>query len=342
MDTFIALTKDERKTYCNETQARLGLPPVSIEKDFWVCWTLRELFDHTEIGSHLTFKGGTSLSKAWKLINRFSEDIDIVIDREVLGFGGDTSPDQASSRKQLTKRLSALKDACRNLVQGQILTTLRKRIESDLGDSREWSLEIDPDAEDGQCLLFTYPGVFPGGYVRPVVKIELGARSDTEPSEVVSIQPYLSDAFPDIFASGSFSVLTVSSRRTFWEKAMLLHEETYRPPDKPRKARLSRHYYDLWSLIKKGVAETAVADAELFERVAAHRATYFRITWVDYSTLRRGSLQLIPPENQVADWRADYKAMSTEMFFETPPHFDEILHLVGDFERQFNRDRKPL
>ena len=123
MDTFIAFSKDERRTYCNEAQALLGLPAASIEKDFWVCWTLRELFDLPEIRSHLTFKGGTSLSKAWKLINRFSEDIDIVIDREVLGFGGDASPDQASSRKQLTKWLSALKDACRNLVQGQILTT---------------------------------------------------------------------------------------------------------------------------------------------------------------------------------------------------------------------------
>jgi hypothetical protein len=275
MDTFIAFSKEERRTYCNEAQALLGLPAASIEKDFWVCWTLRELFDLPEMGSHLTFKGGTSLSKAWKLISRFSEDIDIVIDREVLGFGGDASPDRASSRKQLNKRLSALKEACRDLVQGEILTILRERIESDLGDSGEWSLEIDPDAEDGQCLLFTYPGVFPGGYVRPVVKIELGARSDTEPSEVVSIQPYLSDAFPDIFTSGSFSVLTVSSRRTFWEKAMLLHEETSRPPDKPRKARLSRHYYDLWCLIKKGVAEAAVGDADLFERVAEHRQTYF-------------------------------------------------------------------
>jgi Nucleotidyl transferase AbiEii toxin, Type IV TA system len=341
MDTFIRFSEDERRTYCNEAQAVLGLPPASVEKDFWVCWTLRELFDLPEIGSHLTFKGGTSLSKAWKLINRFSEDIDIVIDREVLGFGGDASPDRASSRKQLNKRLSSLKDACRNFVQGEILTTLRERIESDLGDSREWSLEIDPDAEDGQCLLFSYPGVFPGGYIRPVVKIELGARSDTEPSEVVSIQPHLSDAFPDIFTSGSFSVLTVSSRRTFWEKAMLLHEETYRPADKPRKARLSRHYYDLWSLIKKGVAETAVADAELFERVAAHRATYFRISWVDYSTLRRGFLQLSPPESQVAYWRGDYKAMSTEMFFEPPPDFDEILAVVRNFEREFNRDQEP-
>jgi hypothetical protein len=133
----------------------------------------------------------------------------------------------------VTKRLSALKDACRNLVQGEILTALGERIKSDLGDSRDWSLEIDPDAEDGRSLLFTYPGVFPGGYVRPVVKIELGARSDTDPSEVVSIQPYLSDAFPDIFTTGSFSVLTVSSRRTFWEKAMLLHEETYRPATSP-------------------------------------------------------------------------------------------------------------
>jgi len=338
MDTFIALTKDERKTYCNEAQARLGLPPASVEKDFWVCWTLRELFDLPEIGAHLTFKGGTSLSKAWKLISRFSEDIDIVIAREVLGFGGDASPDKAPSRKQVNKRLAALKDACRTLVQGELLHTLRERIESILGEPTEWSLEIDPDAEDGQALLFSYPGVFPGGYVRPVVKIELGARSDTEPSEVVLIQPYLADAFPEIFPGNSLSVLTVSSRRTFWEKAMLLHEETYRPADKPRKARLSRHYYDLWSLIKEGVAAAAVADAELFERVAEHRATYFRVNWVDYSTLRRGTLQLLPPENQIPYWRGDYRAMSTEMFFKTPPDFDEILSVVGHFEDEFNQN----
>jgi hypothetical protein len=344
MDTFIAFGEDERRDYCNEARALLGLPAGSIEKDFWVCWTLRELFSLPEVGPHLTFKGGTSLSKAWKLIERFSEDIDIVVEREVLGFGGDASPDQAPTKSQHKKRLEALKEACRDWVQGQLLGNLRERIKLTLGDSEKWSLITDPDSEDGQCLLFTYPAVIlqsTAGYLRPIVKIELGSRSDTEPCESASIQPYLADVFPQIFPSSSFSLRTVAARRTFWEKAMLLHEETYRPQDKPRRPRLSRHYYDLWCLISKGVADAAIADAALFGQVAHHRATYFRISWVDYATLRRGSLRLTPPENHLADWRRDYRAMGEEMFFGPVPDFDEILAVVVDFERRFNQQGTP-
>ena len=147
---------------------------------------------------------------------------------------------------------------------------------------------------------------------------------------------YLVEAFPDILHPGTFAVQTVSAERTFWEKAMLLHEETYRPPDKPRKARLVRHYYDLWRLITQGVADHALADGTLFDRVAAHREIFFRWSWMDYTTLRHGTLRLVPLPEQLPVWRQDYQAMRTEMFFGEVPSFEEILCVVGEFERRFN------
>lgn len=158
----------------------MRLQAVSVEKDYWVCWTLRELFTLLDFGDHLTFKGDTSLSKAWKLIQRFSEDIDLVVDKDALGFGRDAAPERAPSNTKRRERLASLMETCRRWVQERLRPALDGRIRSALGASG-WRLEVDPDMEDGQCLLFHYPSAFaPGtaGYVRPVVKIELGARSD--------------------------------------------------------------------------------------------------------------------------------------------------------------------
>ena len=332
MDAFLMLATDRRRLLCEEGQQRLGLAPVSIEKDFWVCWTLRELFALPQWGEYLTFKGGTSLSKGWRLISRFSEDIDVVIDREHLGFGGDTL--SSKRRKKLIKE-------CSRRIQEELGPGLEKHLRDVLPAGLIWELVSADEAEDPdqQTLLFQYPSVFTGdmGYVRPVVKIEMGARSETEPVEDPLIQPYLAEAFPDLMRDSAFSLKTVAPRRTFWEKAMLLHEEAFRPADRPRKARLSRHYYDLWCLIKAGIAAQAMADIELFGRVAQHRKVFFRQSWVNYNTLLKGTLRLRPMPGQVTEWRRDYEAMRVEMFFDEPPSFDEVLAAVGKFEEEFNR-----
>jgi hypothetical protein len=191
MKEFLQLPPEERRLAYQQADAQMGLQALSVEKDFWVCWTLRELFALPEIGEHLTFKGGTSLSKAWKLIERFSEDIDLIVDKGILGFDGDASPDSAPSNKQRRTRLEGLMGACRQWVQGTLQPALANRLLTISGGA-DCKLEVDPDMEDGQCLLFWYPSVFPpgtAGYVRPVVKIELGARSDDWPHEDKTIQP---------------------------------------------------------------------------------------------------------------------------------------------------------
>jgi predicted nucleotidyltransferase component of viral defense system len=342
MDSFLKMSPKDRRLTCLQVEERMHLQAASVEKDFWICWTLRELFALPEIGPHLTFKGGTSLSKAWKLIERFSEDIDLIVDKQTLGFAGDASPDRAPSKKQRKLRLEALMEACRRWVQETLQPALADRIRAALGPTG-WKLEVDPDMADGQCLLFHYPGDFDpaeAGYVRPVVKIELGARSDDWPHQEKLIQPYLAEAFPNLASGAAIPVRVLAAERTFWEKALLLHEETFRPADKPRKFRMARHYYDVWCLITRGVAERAAQDRPLFDRVAAHREIFFRWSWVDYTTLHPGSLRFLPPAHHVDAWRKDYQEMRGEMFFGEVPTFDEILGVVGAFEKQFNQHAK--
>jgi predicted nucleotidyltransferase component of viral defense system len=339
MDVFLEMSPGDRRLACTQAEERMGLQAASIEKDLWVCWTLRELASLPDLGTHLTFKGGTSLSKAWRLIERFSEDIDLVVDREPLGLAGDASPEHAPSSSQRKRRIKELMDRCRRWVQKLLEPALAERIALRVGPMGPSSLEVDPDAQDGQCLLFSYPGVFretEAGYVRPVVKIELGARSDDWPAEPRRLVPYLAEALPEIAPDAGFPFRTLTAERTFWEKAMLLHEETFRPADKPRRLRMARHYYDVWCLISRGIAERAAAEKALFDRVAEHRHVYFALSWVDYATLRPGSLRLLPAEAHLASWRQDYQAMAGTMFFGQVPSFESVLQVVGDFERRFN------
>jgi hypothetical protein len=335
MKAFLSMPEERRRLICEQASAQTGLFDSSIEKDFWVCWTLKELFNLSEWGKTLTFKGGTSLSKGWKLIERFSEDIDIVIDRAALGFSGNNAPDKAPSNKQTKKRLDSLRKATQICVKESIEPALEAAIPVGLA----WSLEPDTNDPQDQSLLFNYPTAFPDHpeYLRQVVKIEMGARSDTDPSAAAEIQPIIAEAFPNVFSGSTFRVHSLQPVRTFWEKAMLLHEETYRPTDKKRLKRgMARHYYDVYQLISHGIANKAAKDLDLFQRIVAHRKIYFKYTWMDYSALAPGQLRLIPEENQIADWRSDYAGMQREMFFGEVPDFDEVLATVKVFENAFN------
>ena len=337
MDAFLKFTDEQRRRMCEVAGTAIGLDAPSIEKDFWVCFTLRELFALPESGPHLTFKGGTSLSKCWALIERFSEDIDVVIDREFLGFGGELGPETAPSHKKRDERLDALKAACQSHIRDVMAPALARRFSEILPAGMAWNLVQDLSDSDGQTLLFEYPRMFTSPYLRPVVKIELGARSDTEPSATPTIRPYLAETLPGELGESAFSVRALDPKRTFWEKASLLHEETYRSGDKGPTARLARHYYDLWCLIRAGVADAAMADPDLFARVAAHRAVFFRKRKDVQESLRPGSLRLLPAIEVRAEWKRDYEAMREAMFFNDPPAFDEILSVVGEFQNIFNR-----
>ena len=330
MDTYLTLSPQEQRTYCEEAAARRGLPAASIEKDFWVCWILRELVNLPDWGEHLSFKGGTSLSKAWQLIERFSEDIDLVIDRTWLGF---------SEEKPGSKKLERLRDESAQKIQKELLPLLLSVLQPKL--TGEWLLRLAKEDEgDEQTLIFEYPGVMQGeiGYLRRYVKIEMGARSDTEPSATMSIRPFLNEIFPENLGNGGFDVRTVAAKRTFWEKALLLHEENSRP-NRPIRNRLSRHYYDLWSMAEKGIAAEAIADMDLFRRVVEHRKVFFRVGSVDYDTMAPGQLRICPPVGRHMEWAKDYADMQSEMFYGNPPAFNIVIERIAEVETGFNEGR---
>lgn len=334
------MSPEERRLVFEQTGIRLNLPSRSIEKDFWACWILRQMFELPKYGSHFTFKGGTSLSKAWKFIERYSEDLDIVIDKELLGFIGKTSPEASSSKTQRKLKLEELKTECARFINKDLLVELLLVLKAALPSDETWSLLPDAIDRDGQTLLFDYPRCLPkesASYLTHTVKIEMGARSEDWPSEYVEIRPYAAEAIPQIFSDPNSRVRVLAAERTFWEKATLLHEETFRPADKPRKNRMARHYYDLWALITAGVAARAIADEKLFERVVEHRSLFFNWSWVDYSTMCKGTLRLIPLDSQLSEWRSDYEAMRPVMFFGKVPSFDDILTTVRQFEDEFNQ-----
>lgn len=340
MREFIEMGEERRRLVCSQTGAQLNLAEVAVEKDFWVCWTLDKLFRLPTWGNHLTFKGGTSLSKGWKLIERFSEDIDIVINRGALGFAGHNAPEAAPSWKGTRKRLDALHIACQQCVEEIIRPALHEAFAADIPGTLAWELIDDPDDSDNQTLLFLYPTAFPeqAEYLRRAVKIEMGARSDTEPAETIKIRPHISEAFSALLSGSDVEVRAVMPKRTFWEKAMLLHEETFRPADrKRRKKYMARHYYDLYRLIQTGIGDEAAADLDLFLRIANHRKVFFRYTWVDYATLVPGQLRLLPPDAQMPDWRSDYVNMKQEMFYGKVPSFDSIIDVVRRFQDTFNQ-----
>lgn len=335
MIKFLELTDEQRQAVCTTTDDLLKLYEVAVEKDFWVCWILEKLFTLPKWGGILTFKGGTSLSKGWGLIERFSEDIDIVIYRGHLGFGGEDAPENAPSGKQEKKRMKALAKACKECVSEDIFPALCQAIEKEIPADFNWELRLDPDDREAQTLLFHYPSVYGEAsfYLRRAVKIELGARSDVDPSESIMISPYINKAYPDLFTE-SFEVKAVAPERTFWEKTMLLHEENHR--EKKARRFLARHYYDIFCLMKAGIADRAAKDMDLFQRILDHRKFYFKHNWMDYSTIAPGTLRILPKEENMSDWESDYEDMVKEMFYGDAPAFDEILKTIKEFQDQFN------
>ncbi|HRY49077.1 MAG TPA: nucleotidyl transferase AbiEii/AbiGii toxin family protein [Candidatus Paceibacterota bacterium] len=339
MDTVLQLGQRQRVELFEQTAQQTGFDAVIVEKDFWVCWTLKELFRLPAIGEHLIFKGGTSLSKVFKLIERFSEDIDVSIDRSFLGYGGTNEPEAGASNKEKQRRIDGLKAACQQKIAKELLPALETAIKAKLRQDEKWTLRADADDPDQQTLLFDYPTSFPpdtAGYVRRMVKIEMGARADHWPSESKTIMSYVAEQFPKGFKEGSCAVKVLSAERTFWEKATILHAEFHRPAEKPMPERFSRHYCDFYEMVRRGVGVSAIAKLDLLARVSQHKNLFFKTSWARYNEAAKGSLRIMPPEHRLKALREDYAKMQ-QMFFGEPPSFDNIITLLRQWESDFNQ-----
>lgn len=335
MDRFFKLSEQDQIDTFSKTGVQIGLSEDIIEKDFWVCWILKQLFELEGIKDNLTFKGGTSLSKIYKVIDRFSEDIDVSIERAYFGFKDEKDPVNVGT-KQAKKLIDELGSACRKFVGGDLFNSLEKMIKSKLG-SKSWKLEIDEDDNDGQTILFTYPKFTTKAshYIRPVVKIEFGARSDHWPVSMQKISPYIAGILPAPLNQMDAEIRVLNIERTFWEKATILHQYAHYPENKIVPERQSRHYFDFYCLLKSVGKTKALANIDLLEKVAAHKNVYFKAAWANYLAAKKGSLRLVPEEKVMNALEADYKAMA-EMLAGDVASWDEIIKDLEKFEQDFN------
>ncbi len=330
------LSSEERRLFFRSASDESQISFEIIEKDYWVVWTLDRLFSLNDLQSHLTFKGGTSLSKVYRIIHRFSEDIDVSIEKGFFGFDNVNDPEKAVSKKRQRASIEKLSNTCSDYVRGKMLVDLKSNISEVLGTEIGWDLLIDPEDPDGQTLIFEYPTQAPrDGYIRPSVKIEMGARSEHWPVSQHSIQSYAKLALKDKIEEAEVSVKVLNAERTFWEKATILHQYAHLPEGRGIPPRISRHLYDFYCLLRSEIKDKALAQVDLLERVAIHKSIYFASGWANYGTARRGTLRLSPQERSLEALGEDFRLMK-QMFLGEIPDWKMILKTIGDFEREFN------
>ncbi|MEP7376204.1 MAG: nucleotidyl transferase AbiEii/AbiGii toxin family protein [Chitinophagaceae bacterium] len=322
MTGWLSLSNEQRKASIDQAAAISGIGTVAIEKDWWVTLVLKALFQ-TPMAEHFMFKGGTSLSKGWKLLPRFSEDIDIALHPNAFERDYLANPSH-SYVKQLKREgcaftSTAIKDALQQSllalgVPDSMLEIIAEEVKPTMPD------------KDPQSLYVHYPSLYdPNSYLANAVKIEFSVRSLAEPSEIIQINSLLNEFFPNpAYAETAFPVKTVAPRKTFIEKVLLLHEKFANPAlSKLQGDRMSRHLYDLVTMTGTAVINEALNDKELFNVLLQHRAGYIRV--INYEGMTVESLAFVPPLDLMELYRQDYEFMQANMIYRESPDFDNLL-----------------
>ena len=335
---FLALSSQDRRDVFHTAAGRLDTLASYVEKDFWVCIVLDALFNgRPEDQPRVLFKGGTSLSKGFGLIRRFSEDIDVVVSREDLGFEKERDPTHTEGLSNRERRalFEDLRSACTEYICGGLADSLG----SILGE--HCRVVQDADDEGQQTLLIEYPSLFSASetdYVRPRVKLECGARSALEPSTVVSVGAYIEDEVPELI-SGVDGIHMIVPERTFLEKLLILHgvycgyrDERRLPADRHR---ISRHYYDVAMMSETEVGMNAVADSGLLEDVRRHNLVAFRQAWKRFEEAVPGMIGVVPQNELGRAVEKDYRAMR-DMILGEVPEYEWIMDRLKRVDALFN------
>jgi predicted nucleotidyltransferase component of viral defense system len=329
-DNFIILPEQTRINAFTETATRKALPAVAIEKDWWVTAVLRALFA-LPYAKHLSFKGGTSLSKCYNLIERFSEDIDIAVNRE--------KPDFTNTN---TKIRNNLRRAACKFVREELQFDVKNQMENDGISTNLFSVNVNitpVTTTDPEIIEVVYQSLFDDNdYIKPVVKIEVSGRSMSEPLQTVKLQSIVDEVFADMpFKNSSFDVNVVVPQRTFIEKICLLHEEFAKPQKFIRNERMSRHLYDLVRIMDTDIAKEALKDKVLYNSVVEHRKIFIGLSGFDYSTLAPKTVNIIPPENIIELWNTDYETMQQTMIYGNSLPVDKLIEKIKQLNNKINR-----
>ncbi len=329
MNNVAHLSNAEREELFLVTARERALPEAVIEKDFWVCWTLDYLFHSSPWKEHLAFKGGTSLSKCFDLIHRFSEDIDLILDWRLLGCGKD-EPWAERSRHKQDKFNKAINARTETFLSEEFAPRLKAAFQSLLTDE----FQVTIDSADPQTVCFAYPRLFSETSILPIIRLEIGALAAWTPTQEATITPFAAEQYPQVFQQPDTTLRTVSPTRTFWEKVTILHKEAFRTNGKVP-PRYSRHYYDLWCMAQSSVKEAALGDLVLLRRVVAFKDRFYPAGGAHYELARPGTMRLMPPEDCLPALQADYEHMKNMIFGETP-EFERILEVIRMLETEIN------
>jgi len=327
---WIGLNNADRRTILEQTSVRTGYIVQAVEKDWWVTTVLEALFS-LPFANQLSFKGGTSLSKCWGLINRFSEDIDIAVTREQLGFTGVLSKNQINDRVRRAL-CSFVREELPDRIDNMLLS---------MGIPREWFrtevIRTPVSTVDPESIYIHFNSLFPAvEYMPASVKIEVSGRSMTEPVQTVEIKTLVAEQFPAApYADTTFPVTAVAAKRTFLEKAFLLHETFHQEGVPPRVERMSRHLYDLEKIMDTEVETNALVDTALYKDIVEHRRHFVGLNKFDYDTLWPATLNFIPPAEQAAAWEADYRSMQTNMIPGASLPYAELIERLMELNRRF-------
>lgn len=335
---YIDLSKEDRIDVLNRVSTELNIKQREvIEKDWWVTAVLRALFN-LPYAQHLSFKGGTSLSKCWHLINRFSEDIDIAIDREYLGFSGKLSRTQISDK---------LRRATCSFVRETMQYDLAEQLYKNGITKNKYQVNVDITSistTDPETININYDSALTfsvesenGLYILPKVKVEVSGRSMSEPVSEVPIESMIDYIYPKApFAEPKFNVRTVLPERTFLEKIFLLHEEFAKDNALIKMERMSRHMYDIGQMLKTPIAESAIRNKQLYRQVVEHRRTFIGLRGFDYDSLYPNTLNFIPPTSIIEQWKADYENMLIHMIYGETVSFEELVNNLYELNKCIN------
>ena len=335
---YIDLSKEDRIDILDRVSTELNIKQREvIEKDWWVTAVLRALFN-LPYAQHLSFKGGTSLSKCWHLINRFSEDIDIAIDREYLGFSGILSRTQISDK---------LRRATCSFVRETMQYDLAEQLYKNGIAKDKYQVNVDITSistTDPETININYDSVLTfsvegenGLYILPKVKVEVSGRSMSEPVSEVPIESMIDNIYPNApFAEPKFNVRTVLPERTFLEKIFLLHEEFAKDKELIKIERMSRHMYDIGQMLKTPIAESAIRNEQLYRQVVEHRRTFIGLRGFDYDSLYPNTLNFIPPPSIIEQWKTDYENMLTHMIYGETVSFEKLVNNLYELNKCIN------
>ncbi|BAK72758.1 nucleotidyl transferase AbiEii/AbiGii toxin family protein [Arcobacter sp. L] len=325
MNKIANLPKQQRSELFSETATLMNTTNSIVEKDFWVVWTLDKIFSDDRLNKILMFKGGTSLSKVFNLIGRFSEDIDLILDWRLVS--NENPLNQQESKNKQVKFNEQINENAKEYIENELLPIISQNLSP---------LCTCSMAEDGFSINVRYPNAFDDNYLRPEILLEIGPLASWLPSDSFEISSFAAQKFPEVFEQPICIVNTIVSKRTFWEKATILHHEANRPEESSMPTRYSRHYYDLAMMALNEVKNEALADIDLLKNVVDFKQKFYPRTWAKYEEAVPGTLKLLPPEFRLDSLEKDYKAMQN-MIFDKYISFDEIIDVLENLEKEINK-----